>query len=126
VANLGRAYIYSTEIAPPFAAGIEAALGVMRDEPQRQKRVRELAKSLRGALRAKGWDLAEGDSPIVPLILGSEAEALRLSRELLEKGLLVLAVRPPTVPKGTSRLRITLNCEHSQMEIEKLADSLVQ
>ena len=126
VANFGRAYIFSTEISPPIAAGIETAIAVMRDEPQRQRRVRELAKNLRVKLREKGWDVAGGDSPIIPLILGAEAEALRVSGELLQKGLLVLAVRPPTVPKGTSRLRITLSCEHSQGEIEKLADSLAR
>jgi len=99
---------------------------VMRDEPQRQARVRSLAKNLRFALRGNGWDVSEGDSPIIPLIIGAEAEALRISRSLLEKGMLVSAVRPPTVPKGTSRLRITLSCEHSEAEMKRLAESLVR
>ena len=95
--NFGRAYIYSTEMSPAMAAGIEGAIGVMRDEPGRQRRVRELSRRLRMSLRQKGWDVADGESPIVPIIVGAEAAAMEMSGELLNKGFLVGAVRPPTV-----------------------------
>ena len=122
--NFGRAYIYSTEMSPAMAAGIEGAIGVMRDEPGRQRRVRELSRRLRMSLREKGWDVADGESPIVPIIVGAEAAAMEMSGELLNKGFLVGAVRPPTVARGTSRLRITVSFAHSDEEIESLGTAL--
>ena len=124
VVNLGRAFIYSTNIPPAIAAGIEPAISIMRDEPARQERLRSLSKNLRARLRAKGFDLADGDSPILPIIVGEESAALDLADRLLKDQLLVGAIRPPTVPRGTSRLRVTLSCEHTDEQIEKLANSI--
>jgi 8-amino-7-oxononanoate synthase len=116
--NFGRAYIYSTAVPPGVAAACEAAIGVMRDEPDRQRRVRELASRVRAALRLGG------DCPIVPVILGVEAEAIEAAERLRREGLLVLPVRPPTVPRGSSRLRVTLSCEHSDGEVDRLIELL--
>jgi 8-amino-7-oxononanoate synthase len=124
VVNLGRAYIYSTSIPPATAGGIMAAVGVMRDEPQRQRRVRELGRSVRGRLVEMGVAIPVGDSPIIPVIVGSEQAAMGLARRLEEAGLLAPAIRPPTVRPGTSRVRITLSCEHSDEEIERLIGAL--
>ena len=124
VSNFGRAYIYSTSIPPATAAGIEQAISVLREEPDRQRRVRERSLAFRAALRAKKIAVSAGDSPVVPIILGSESAALEMSARLLEKGFLVSAVRPPTVARGTSRLRVTLSCEHSEKEVDGLADAL--
>ncbi|MGD0141384.1 MAG: aminotransferase class I/II-fold pyridoxal phosphate-dependent enzyme [Tepidisphaeraceae bacterium] len=124
VLNFGRAYVYSTSVPAAMAASIEAAIGVMRDEPGRQDRVRELSRTFRAALRGKGRDVAEGDSPIVPIIVGSESAAMEMSQRLLDGQLLVGAVRPPTVPRGTSRLRVTLSCEHTEEEIARLTEAL--
>jgi 8-amino-7-oxononanoate synthase len=124
--NFGRAYIYSTSSAPAVAAAIEAAISVMRAEPQRQQRVRDLAKSVRKNLSAAGWQLPSGDSPIIPLIVGEESRAMEISKKLAEKKLLVQAVRPPTVRRRTSRLRVTLSCEHSDLEIKLLLEELTR
>jgi 8-amino-7-oxononanoate synthase len=124
VINFGRAYIFSTNIPPAIAAGIGAAIRVMRDEPERQQRVRTLALELRERLQAKGMVLPAGDSPIVPIIVGEESAALNLAGKLLESGLLIGAVRPPTVPRGTSRLRLTVSCEHTQEEIDWLVKAV--
>lgn len=126
VLNFGRAYIYSTSATPAMAAGIGAAIDVMRDEPQRQKRVRESAKKFRDRLAARGFEVSPGDSPIVPIILGEEPAALSMAQRLGEVGFLVQAVRPPTVPRGTSRLRVTLCCEHTDAQIGHLADSILK
>jgi 8-amino-7-oxononanoate synthase len=126
VVNLGRAYLFSTSVPAAIAAAIEAAIGVMREEPERRKRVRELSRGFRAKLREGGLDMSEGDSPIVPIIVGSESAAMELSERLLGRQLLVGAVRPPTVPRGTSRLRVTLSCEHSAEEIESLLEGLVR
>jgi 8-amino-7-oxononanoate synthase len=116
--NFGRAYIYSTSVPPMIASCIAAAIEVMRDEPQRQNRVRQLARHVRAELAT--MNIPAGDSPIVPIVLGSEETALHAAEKLKEEGLLVVAVRPPTVPAGGSRLRITLSCDHTDEEIEKL------
>jgi 8-amino-7-oxononanoate synthase len=120
--NFGRAYVYSTSVPPALAATAEAALAVLRDEPHRQQRLRHLARAVRARLTALGVRLPPGDSPIVPVIFGSEESALSAASDLLRAGLLVPAIRPPTVPKGTSRLRVTLSCEHTDAEIAALLD----
>lgn len=124
VVNLGRAYIYSTSVAPALAGGVVAAIGVMRDEPQRQQRVRELARDVRKRVAGMNLSIPAGDSPIIPIIVGSERAALDLARRLENHGLLAPAIRPPTVRPGTSRVRITLSCEHADAEIDRLIDSL--
>jgi 8-amino-7-oxononanoate synthase len=130
VLNLGRAYIYSTNIAPAIAGAIQAALQVMRDEPQRMQRVRKAAKDVRGRLIARGLKLADcsnlstADSPIIPIIIGDEVAAVNRAKQLAERNLLVQAVRPPTVPRGTSRLRVTVSSEHKREEIDELIAGL--
>ncbi len=118
VVNFGRSYIFSTAIPPAVAAAVEAAIAVVIDEPARQSRLRMLAGRLRAAVGLGG------DSPIVPIILGDEAAALAAADRLLQKGILAVAVRPPTVPRGTSRLRLTLCCDHTEDEVEALIRGL--
>jgi 8-amino-7-oxononanoate synthase len=121
VVNFGRAYIFSTAVPPGIAAAIEAAIGVMNDEPQRAQRVRELSRRVRTELSIAAKMM---DSPIIPIILGSAEKALAAAREMEERGLLAIAVRPPTVPAGSSRLRITLSSEHSDEEVQTLIDAI--
>jgi 8-amino-7-oxononanoate synthase len=116
--NFGRAYVFSTSVPPTAAAACEAAIGVMTDEPDRQSRVRAMAKHVREDLKIGG------DSPIIPIVLREEEAALAAASALLEKGMLVLPVRPPTVPRGTSRLRVTLSCDHNADEIDALIRAL--
>jgi 7-keto-8-aminopelargonate synthetase-like enzyme len=106
------------------ASAIAAAIGVMKTEPQRQQRVRELARRVRNELQSEGHQIGEGDSPIVPIILGSEKRALDAANVLREKQILAIAIRPPTVARETSRLRITLSCEHTDAEIQMLLETL--
>jgi 8-amino-7-oxononanoate synthase len=120
ILNFGRAYVYSTSVPPVIAACVQAALQVMRDEPQRQMRVRELARRVRAELAAAGTRVPAGDSPIIPIVLGSEEAALNAAGRLRRDRLLVVAVRPPTVPPRSSRLRVTLSCDHSDDEVEQL------
>jgi 8-amino-7-oxononanoate synthase len=115
IVNFGRPYIFSTAIPPAICAAVEAAIGVMRDEPNRRQRVRELARQVRTELHP-----GTGDSPIIPIILGDESIAIHAAEQLLNEGILAVAVRPPTVARGTSRLRITLSCDHTDEEIRHL------
>ncbi len=125
-ANFGRAYIYSTSVPPSAAAAVEAALAVLRDEPARQNGVRSAAKRVRTALAESGASLLDGDSPIIPMVLGSENVAIAEAQRLLRLGMLVMPIRPPTVPRGGSRLRITVSCEHTSEQIDALIRALVE
>ena len=107
-----------------LASAAAAAVGVLHDEPERQRRVRELARRVRDSLHSAGRKLPPGDSPIIPIILGAEDDTMTAANRLRDKGLLVAGVRPPTVPRGASRLRVTLSCDHSDGEIEKLLTEL--
>ncbi|HEX8323990.1 MAG TPA: 8-amino-7-oxononanoate synthase [Tepidisphaeraceae bacterium] len=120
IENFGRAYIYSTAVSPLTADLATEAVAVCRDEPQHQKRLRQLAKHVRAELNGYGFTCAAGDSPIIPLNMGEPALALAAADRLREAGLLVVAVRPPTVPPGTSRLRITVSAAHTDDQVEQL------
>lgn len=122
--NFGRASIYTTNVPPSLAATARAAIEVLRDEPQHQARVRSLARHVRSEIASLGFGIPSGDSPIIPLVLGEEALAVAAAERLREGGLLAVAVRPPTVPPGTSRLRITLSGAHSDEEIALLLATL--
>ena len=124
VVNLARAYIYSTSLAPALAAGTDAAISVLEEEPAHQVRLRELAARVRGELKKTAFTIPSGDSPIIPIILGSESAAMEKSQSLREQGILVLPIRPPTVPRGTSRLRITLSSAHRDEDVDQLIRSL--
>jgi len=124
--NLARAYIYSTNLPPMIAAAADAAIGVMEAEPRLQSRIRELAARVRRELREAGLQITPGDSPIIPIAMGSESAALDAAEQLWKDGILVLAIRPPTVPRGTSRLRVTLSAGHTDEEVEGLISALAR
>jgi 8-amino-7-oxononanoate synthase len=124
--NLARAYVYSTSIPAMIAAAADAAIDVMQSEPQLQSRLRATARRVRTGLRSAGFDVADGDSPIVPVVLETESAALNAAEALAQDGILCLAIRPPSVPRGTSRLRITLSAGHTDDEIEKLIGSVTR
>jgi 8-amino-7-oxononanoate synthase len=124
VLNWGRACIYSTSLPPPLPAAISQAITVIADEPHRQQRLRDNARTLRTLLRQQSISVTEGDSPIIPILLGSEAAATQAGERLFQRGYLVAAVRPPTVPRGTSRLRVTVSSEHTGTELRGLVDAI--
>jgi 8-amino-7-oxononanoate synthase len=124
VVNFGRAYIYSTAVPAGLGVLAQEAIRIVHDEPQRQRRVRQLAKTTREKLIAGDLSIPPGDSPIIPVILGEEGRTLAAAATLLEGGIFCVAVRPPTVARGASRLRVTLSCEHSDAEVELLIDRI--
>jgi len=129
--NRGRTFIYTT--APPVSvAAASLAAASLLDGPEgRERRARladnmlRLAKRLEPAARRTGHEL-RSSGPIYPILLGSDARALDVSRRLLERGFFVPAIRPPTVPEGTARLRITVSAEHTAAEIDALGEALLQ
>lgn len=119
-----RSFIFTTATPPLIAAATLAALDVIEQEPWRQVKLQQHIDRLRTALIAQGWNLLPSQSAIQPIIVGSAEAALALSHKLLEQGLLVSAIRPPTVPRGTSRLRITLSAAHSDEMVDQLITAL--
>jgi 8-amino-7-oxononanoate synthase len=119
-----RTYIYTTAMPPVLAAALLAALPIIEKDSSRREQLKKLIATLRGNLKPKQWRLDESVTPIQPLIIGSNEDALRVSEHLREHGILVSAIRPPTVPQGTARLRITLSAAHTVEDVMRLVDAL--
>lgn len=122
--NHARLYIFSTAIAPPAAAAARRAVGLVKTELERRCRVLELAQRLRRELRAMGADVGASACHIVPLIVGAARAAVVLSKRLQEQGLLVPAIRPPSVPEGAARLRISVTAGHTEADLDQLLSAL--
>jgi 8-amino-7-oxononanoate synthase len=126
-----RPYIYTTALPPAVAAATRAALRVSERESWRRERALALASRFKRGLRTLGCadpdqQLPEPGTTIVPVILGDAARALAVSKALENKGFLVSAIRPPTVPAGTARLRVTLSAAHDEAQVDGLLDALAQ
>lgn len=119
--NAARPLIFSTAPAPPAVAGALAALELLEQRPYRVARLHGAARTLRGALAAEGFRVKESDMHIVPLLVGDEQNAVRLSQAALERGVFAQAIRPPTVPTGTSRLRLAAMASHTGSELQRAA-----
>lgn len=119
-----RTYIYTTAPPPPVAAATRAALRLVRDEPWRRQALNQRIEQFRQGASQLGLKLMPSRTAIQPLLLGTPSGALDASTRLMEKGLWVTAIRPPTVPVGTARLRITLSAAHTAAHVERLLDAL--
>lgn len=124
IVNRGRSYIFST--APPAAvcAAASAALKIVRDEPQRRRRLLTSAARLRTELAAQGWNVGPSQSQIVPVVVGAADQAVALAEELWSRGIYAPAIRPPSVPAGACRLRISLTAGHTEAMIAQLTATL--
>ncbi|HKX98998.1 MAG TPA: 8-amino-7-oxononanoate synthase [Steroidobacteraceae bacterium] len=119
-----RTYIYTTALPVPVAAATLAALEVAAAESWRRVRVLALAARFRALAAAASLPLAASGTPIQPVLVGAAAAAVEASRRLLERGYYVAAIRPPTVPAGTSRLRVALSAAHRDADVEGLVTAL--
>ena len=119
-----RNYIYTTALPPALAAASLEALSLVREEGWRRQFLADLIQRFRRGAQQLDLPLMASDSAIQPLLVGDPERALRLSAQLRERGLLISAIRPPTVPAGTSRLRITLSAAHSEEQVDQLLQQL--
>lgn len=119
-----RSYIYTTAMPPALCEAAREALRLVDAEPWRRDRLRELTGRFRQRAEVLGLPLMPSQTPIQPLLAGSEARALSWSGYLAEQGVQVTAIRPPTVPEGQSRLRITFSAEHTDRQLERLLEAL--
>jgi 8-amino-7-oxononanoate synthase len=119
--NSARALIFSTAPAPPAIAAARAALELIEAKPRRVQQLRSRARTLRTALAAEGFAVAASEMQIVPLLTGDERTASALCEGALERGVFAQAIRPPSVPAGTSRLRLTAMATHTPAELRRAA-----
>jgi 8-amino-7-oxononanoate synthase len=121
-----RPYIYTTAPPPALAEAVRASLRLVRDEPWRRQRLRQLVTRFRAGVAELGLPLMASPTPIQPLLAGSAERALAWSRQLEAQGILVTAIRPPTVPEGGARLRITLSAAHGNDQLDRLLAALAE
>lgn len=119
-----RTYIYTTALPPPLAAATRKALSLAAAESWRRERLRSHVATFRKEALGMDLQLMNSDSPIQPLLLGSTERALAAGRALEDLGLWVAAIRPPTVPKNSARLRITFSAAHESADIARLCEAL--
>ncbi len=112
--------IYSTALPPSVLGTIEAALELLPQMEQERDYLREQSNRLREGLRQQGWDCGASTTHIIPVILGDEEAATQLANILKQNDILAPAIRPPTVPRGTSRLRLSVSALHSKQDIDQL------
>jgi 8-amino-7-oxononanoate synthase len=118
-------FVYSTALPPAAAAAAREALAIARAEPWRRDRIRDLGPRVADELRRAGLHVGPIAGPIVPVLVGDPTRALSISQALRDRGFLVPAIRPPTVPRGTSRLRISLSAAHSESDVQRLIDFVI-
>ena len=124
VVNTAGPFIYTTALPPAACAAALAALDLVEREPARRERLLAVAGHLRGELSARGWNIGRSVSQIVPLIVGDADRAVSLSAKLEAEGILAPAIRPPTVPRGQARLRLSLCADHEQADVGRLLVAL--
>lgn len=122
--QFARPYIYTTSQPPAVACASLKSLELLRTEGWRREHLNALIARFRAGAAELGLTLMDSPTPIQPLLIGDSARAVELSRLLRERGILVGAIRPPTVPVGTARLRVTLSAAHSVAQVERLLDVL--
>ena len=123
--NEARSYIYTTAMPPALAASARAALQRVIEDDWRREKLQQLIRHFREGAARRGLVLMESDSPIQPMIIGDSQAALDLAADLQHQGFLVVAMRPPTVKKGTARLRITLTAAHETEQLDALLDAIL-
>ena len=124
--NTARTLIFSTAPPPPAVAAAIAALELLRSQPRRVDKLQRNAALLRHALAQHGVDSGGSETQIVPLVVGDAAAAVRASEGALERGIFAQAIRPPTVPEGSSRLRLAVMASHTKSELREAAATLAR
>jgi glycine C-acetyltransferase len=119
--NAARPLIFSTGLPPAAAAAAMAALELVQEQPRRVERLADNAATLRDELAREGFDVSGSETQIVPLIVGEAGLAVRICEAALEQGVFAQAIRPPTVPDGTSRLRLAVMASHTRTELRDAA-----
>ncbi len=121
--NCCAGFIYTTALPPSVVGAIDAALDLIPDMEAERQELQTNAEFVRMSLRESGWSVGNSTTQIIPVIVGNEKETLELSSWLEDQGILAIGIRPPTVEKGQSRIRLVLSSMHTQDQLEKLLDA---
>src|SRR3990170_4895565 len=124
--NKARSFIYTTSLPPSVCAASILAIDIVENEPQIRQDLWNRVKFFREGIKKAGIDIMNSETQIIPIFIGKADKAVRISKDLLDKGIFVQAIRPPTVPEGTSRLRITLMANHSLDDLKYAIDTIRQ
>ncbi len=124
--NRARSFIFTTGLPPSAVAAAQAAIEICKREPERATGLLARAAALGGRLRAAGLDVPHVESQILPVVIGPAERTVAVAGALLERGIYVAAIRPPTVAAGTSRLRLSVMATHSQEQIDAVGDALIE
>jgi len=122
--NKARSFIYTTSLPPSVCAASIAAIDIIEDEPQLRQNLWDRIKFFRKGLKEAGLNTMQSETQIIPILIGEADVAVRISKDLMDKGVFVQAIRPPTVPEGTSRLRITLMATHSWDDLKYALETI--
>ena len=119
-----RSYIYTTALPPAVAEATRASLRLLQTENWRREKLQSLVEQFRSGAKQLGLILMDSETPIQPLLIGDNGRAMAMSEALKQQGILISAIRPPTVPEGTARLRITFSADHNEADVELLLNTL--
>ncbi len=119
-----RTYIYTTALSPALAEATRTSLRLLQNGDDRRERLAALIRRFREGAAQLGLQLMASKTPIQPIVVGEAARAVAISEALLQRGILVTAIRPPTVPAGSARLRVTLSAVHGEAQVDRLLDAL--
>ena len=122
--QFARTYIYTTALPPAIAAASSASLQLVRREHSRREHLQQLIQRFRDGAQQLGLQLMDSQTPIQPLLINNDQLVMEVNQQLRSRGFMVGAIRPPTVPAGSGRLRITLSASHSNQQIDQLLDAL--
>lgn len=122
--NKARSFIYTTSLPSGIIAGCLASLDIIIKEPELRKRLWGNVKYVRDGIKNLGLNTLNSTSQIIPIIIGDEEKTIKISKTLFDRGLFIVAIRPPTIPKGTSRLRISISSAHTKEHLDKLLETL--
>jgi 8-amino-7-oxononanoate synthase len=122
--NKAKTFIYTTALPPAVAAAALAAFDVMEEEPEIRERLWRNRNYYAAGLKSLGFDTLNSETPIIPILIGDSRSAVTFSERLLDAGIFAPAIRPPTVPKGTSRIRTTVMATHSRDDLDYVLETL--
>jgi 8-amino-7-oxononanoate synthase len=122
--NKARSFIYTTGMPPMVAAAAQRALEIMEEEPERRRQLWEHTQYFRREVKRCGFDILHSQTPIIPIVVGKEELAVTFARKLFAKGIFVTAIRRPTVPQATARLRLTLMATHTPEQLDQTLEEL--
>lgn len=124
--NTSRSFIFATALPPASAACAMAALDILDECPELPAKLQSNGDLLRQKLRAAGFDTLNSETQIIPVVIGDAARTVEMSRLLFERGILATAIRPPTVPEGTSRVRVAVMATHTDQDLELAAEAFAE